>query len=137
MKTVHDVDMQKFNKLTASELKGRIAMPEWAMFVKTGSFKERPPEQQDWWYLRASSMLRRIYIDGPVGTSKLRTYYGGLHRRGHKPAHFGKASGKIIRTILLDLEKAGLIIKTDKPKKGRIITPEGQKFINQILKRMN
>ncbi len=135
MKTVHDVSSQQFMKVGAAELKTRIKMPEWAKFVKTGSYKERPPEQADWWFLRAASMLRRIYIDGPVGTSKLRTYYGGLHRRGHKPAHFGKASGKIIRTILIDMEKSGLLVKVDKPKKGRVVTPEGQKLVNAILKK--
>ena len=122
-------------KLCSAELKTRIQMPEWARFVKTGSYKERPPEQTDWWFLRAASLRRRVYIDGPVGTSRLRTFYGGLHRRGHKPAHFGKASGKVIRTILSDMEKAGLFVKVDKPKKGRVVTPEGQKLVNQILRK--
>ena len=135
MKTIYDVDAQQFVKLAASELKGKISMPEWAKLVKTGSFKERPPENDDWWYMRASSMLRRIYIDGPVGTSRLRTFYGGLHRRGHKPAHTGKAGGKIIRTILIDMEKAGLLKKADKQKKGRVVTPEGQKFVDSILRK--
>lgn len=135
MKTIHDVDSQKFMKIASAELKAKIKMPDWAMYVKTGSCKQRPPEQTDWWFLRAASILRRVYIDGPVGTSKLRTYYGGLHRRGHKPAHFGKASGKVIRTILIDMEKAGLLVKVEKPKKGRAVTPEGQKLVSQVLKR--
>src|SRR3989344_7953231 len=110
MKTIHDVDSQKFMNIASAELKAKIKMPDWAMYVKTGSYKQRPPEQTDWWFLRAASILRRVYIDGPVGTSKLRTFYGGLPRRGHKPAHFGKASGKVIRTILSDMEKAGLFV---------------------------
>ena len=108
-------------------------MPDWAKFVKTGVGKERPPSDPDWWYMRAASVLRRIYLDGPVGVSKLKSYYGCRHRRGHKPPHFSKASGKIIRIILQDLEKINLIAKTEKPR-GRKITPDGQRFLNSIAK---
>lgn len=59
-----------------------IRPPQWALFVKTGVHKERPPEQTDWWYTRAASLLRRLYVDGPVGISRLRTYYGGRQNRG-------------------------------------------------------
>ncbi|MBI2579709.1 MAG: 40S ribosomal protein S19, partial [Candidatus Aenigmarchaeota archaeon] len=52
-----------------------------------------------------------------------------------KPAHTGKAGGKIIRTILIDMEKAGLLKKADKQKKGRIVTSEGQKFVDNILRK--
>jgi len=109
-------------------------MPDWALYVKTGVSRERTPEQSNWWYLRAASILRKVYKDGPVGTQRLRSYYGGLHRRGHKPAHFAKGSGKVVRTILQDLEKAGLI---KKGKKGRLITPAGMKMLNAAAKKLN
>jgi len=120
---------------TADELKKVMIQPEWSRYVKTGVSRERPP-QGDWWFQRAASLLRRIYIDGPVGVSRLRSYYGGLHRRGHKPAHFAKGSGKIVRVILQDLEKLGYVQKIDKPVKGRKVTPNGQKFLNGIAKQM-
>lgn len=135
MVSIHDSERQNLVAKTADALKGKIKMPEWAVFVKTGISRERPPEQEDWWYIRAASMLRRISISGPVGVSRMRSYYGGLQRRGHKPAHFAKGSGKIIRAILQDLEKAGLIQKSEKPR-GRKITPEGQKFLNSIAKQV-
>jgi small subunit ribosomal protein S19e len=54
-----------------------IKAPEWAIFVKTGVHKERPPIQEDWWQIRAADVLRTIERMGPIGTQKLRTKYGG------------------------------------------------------------
>ena len=134
MVSARDANPKLLIDKTSEELEKRIHMPDWAKYVKTGVSKERPPEQKNWWHIRAASILRRIYVDGPVGVSKLKTYYGGLKRRGHKPAHFRKGSGKVIRVILQDLERSGLIEKVNKPKKGRVITKEGQKFLDKIAK---
>ena len=134
MVSARDANPKLLIDKTSEELEKRIHMPNWAKYVKTGVSKERPPEQKNWWHIRAASILRRIYVDGPVGVSKLKTYYGGLKRRGHKPAHFRKGSGKVIRVILQDLERSGLIEKVNKPKKGRVITKEGQKFLDKIAK---
>ncbi len=133
MPSIMDVSQDDLVKRASDELRSRISMPEWARFVKTGVSRERVPDQDGWWYTRSASILKRLYVDGNVGTQRLRSYYGGLHRRGHKPAHFGKGSGKIIRVILQDLEKAGLV---KKEKRGRTITPEGIKFLNSIAKKM-
>lgn len=131
MTSAHDVDQQKLVDHMSLQLKDKITMPEWARFVKTGVSRERQPEHQDWYYARSASMLRKIYLDGPVGTERLRTYYGGLHRRGHKPAHFARGGGKIIRTILQQLEGAGYV---KKEKKGRSVTAVGQKFVDTCAK---
>ncbi len=134
MVTVVDVDPQKLIEKTAEELKKKIKMPEWALYVKTGAHKERPPDKVEWWHMRAASLLRKIYMDGPIGISRLRTFYGGRKNLGHQPSHFRKAGGKIIRTILQDLEKLGLVKTQKKGKKGRTITPKGQKFLDKIAK---
>ena len=131
MVSSRDVNQQKLVEVMSSGLKGSFEMPEWAKFVKTGVSRERQPEQTDWYFFRSASILRKICYDGPVGVSKLRSYYGGLHRRGHKPAHFAKGGGKIIRTILQQLEGAGYVAKE---KKGRLVTPKGQKFIDGAAK---
>ena len=136
MVSIHDVDQDMLVKKTAEELKKRMEMPAWAKLVKTGVSRERPPGNSDWWYVRSASILRRAYIDGPIGTSRLRSYYGGLHRRGHKPAHFARASGKVIRVILQDLERLKLIENAAKPKKGRIITAEGRKLMDKIARQV-
>jgi len=132
---MRDVDPQKFIEVCKEELKKIevIKPPEWAKFVKTGTHKKFPPEQEDWWYIRAASILRRIYLDGPVGVERLRTYYGGRKDRGHKPEKFKKGSGSIIRKCLQQLEAAGLVKKSEGTKKGRIVTEEGKKFIARIL----
>jgi len=135
MVSARDVEAQKLVQKTAEQLKEKIKMPEWARYVKSGVSRERAPEQDDWWYLRSASILRKVYVDGPVGVSRLRSYYGGLHRRGHKPAHFAKGSGKILRVILQDLEKAGFVKQAEK-RKGRIITAQGQKFLNGVAKQV-
>lgn len=132
MATVLDVPADVLIQKTAEELKKveQIQMPDWALFVKTGAHKERVPQQKDWWYIRAASILRRLYIDGPVGVARLRTYYGGRKNRGVKPEHHVDAGGKIIRTILQQLESAGLVEKADS--KGRRLTPKGQAFLDKI-----
>lgn len=132
MKSIKEVDPEKFIKTASIKLESMIEMPEWAKYVKTGVSRQRPPEQENWWWIRAASILRRIAIDAPVGVQKLRTYYGGLKRLGHQPSHFRKGGGKIIRVILQQLEKVGLVTKLEK--KGRILTPEGKRFINKIIK---
>jgi len=138
MITVKDVPAGKLIPALAEELKkfGNIKMPESIRYVKSGVSSERPPTQPDFWYLRAAAILRRIYISGPVGAQRLRTVFGTKRRRGHKPGHHRKAGGKIIRTMLQQLEAEGLIEKTEKPKKGRIVSPKGRKFLDHFTKGM-
>ncbi len=131
MATVYDVPADALIERVAKRLEEipEIQMPQWAKFVKTGAHKERVPEQPNWWYIRAASILRRVYIDGPVGVARLRTYYGGRKNRGAKPEHHVDASGKIIRTILQQLEKAGLVEKDGQ--NGRKISKKGQSLLDK------
>jgi len=114
-----------------------LTPPAWSYFVKTGVHRERRPEQPDWWYMRAASILRRLYLDGPVGVSRLRTYYGGRKNRGQAPEHFRKGGGKIIRTILQQLEKAGLAEKVEGKRKGRRVTKKGVELLNELAKEVH
>lgn len=127
---------QKLIEATAAKLgeMNELKPPAWSKFVKTGSAKMRSPDSPDWWSIRAASVLRRIYAGGPVGTARLRTIYGSRKHRGTKREHFYKASGAILRKILQQLESAGMVKKVDKPRKGRIITPKGQKFLDNLAK---
>jgi small subunit ribosomal protein S19e len=106
--------------------------PEWAMFVKTGASKQRPPESDDFWHKRSASILRQIYLHGVVGVNRLRTRYGARKNRGSKPARFRRASGKIIRTILQQAEKAGFIEKVNGQQHGRRLTSKGREFLDSI-----
>ncbi|MEW6593020.1 MAG: 30S ribosomal protein S19e [Candidatus Hadarchaeota archaeon] len=119
-------------KRLSEELKKlkELEPPVWARFAKTGAHKERPPDKPDWWYSRAASIVRKLYLEGPVGVSRLRTYYGGRQNRGQAPEHFRKAGGKIIRAIFQQLEKAGLTIKVGRA--GRKLSPQGVKLIEDL-----
>lgn len=132
MVTVKDVQADKLIARLKEELKQvkEIQPTEWSYFVKSGVHRERPPIQEDFWYIRAASTLRRIYLDGPIGTERLRSYFGGRKRRGPRPARFRKASGAIIRKILQQLEAAGLIEKINR--KGRTISSKGRKLLDNI-----
>ncbi len=119
----------------SQELKDKITMPEWAKLVKTGSHRETLPKNPDWWYIRAASMLRVINTQGPVGVGKLRVRYGGRKNRGVRPDAFALASGKVIRAILQELEKAELIKQGQVgTHKGRVITPSGVALLAKAAK---
>ncbi|MEM2088407.1 MAG: 30S ribosomal protein S19e [Thermoproteota archaeon] len=106
-----------------------VEAPQWALFVKTGSHKQRPPDRLDWWYLRAASILRKLYVKGPIGVSKLRKIYGGRKKYPMRRAHKVKAGGAIIRHILQQLEAAGLITKSNR---GRWLTPKGVSLLDKL-----
>jgi small subunit ribosomal protein S19e len=133
-----DVPVQKLIEKLSEELKKNenIKPPDWSRFVKTGVSAERPPLQRDWWYLRSAAILRRVYMEGPVGVERFRTAFGGRRKMQHgkKTYHHRKAGGKIIRLMLQQLEKAGYVQKAAKPKSGRIVTPKGQKFLSKVSK---
>lgn len=135
MTTVFDIDPAKLINNTADELKKdtNFKPPEWADFVKTGAHKERPPADPEWWFKRTASVLRTVYVHGPVGVQRLRTKYGGSKNRGSKPSKSYKGSGNIIRKALQQLEKSGYVrrILTSK-KKGREVTAKGQAFLDKI-----
>ncbi|HLB70462.1 MAG: 30S ribosomal protein S19e [Candidatus Methanoperedens sp.] len=129
MTTVYDVPAEMLINSAALKLKNdqKVNPPEWAKFAKTGAHKELSPDNVDWWYVRCASILRRVYIDGPVGISRIRSFYGGRHRNGVTPVHFSKGSGSIAREALQQLEKAGFV---KAQKSGRIISPQGRSFLD-------
>jgi len=102
----------------------------WASLVKTSSHAERPPEDPEWWFTRAASILRKIYLYGPIGTEHLRADYGG--RTGYKVhrEHARKGGGSNVRKIMQQLEAAGLV-ETVKSK-GRVLTKEGRRTLDKL-----
>ena len=138
MTLVHDTKPEILIKRAAEELMKDELMkkPEWASFVKTSAARERTPIDENWWYFRAASVLRKMYIlDKPIGTNRLRNKYGGKKNRGHKPERFYKGSGKIIRVVLQQLERAGYISSIEKGiHKGRKVTSKGKKFLDGLAK---
>ncbi len=120
-----------------------IDTPDWAGFVKTGVSRERPPSQENWWFLRSAAILRKVAREGPIGVTHLSQAYGGSKDNGAMPNTPGVAGRHIIRTSLQQLESAGLVEKV--PTKtldtedgevqlyaGRRVTSAGQKMLNEI-----
>jgi len=129
MTTVYDVPPTMLIEKVAKYLKEEAKMepPEWAPFVKTGVHTEKSPTNPDWWFTRSAAVLRKVYILGPMGPSRLAAEFGGRRDHGSAPYHPRKGSRAILRHSLLQLEKLGLIAKT---KKGRVISPQGRKLLD-------
>jgi len=131
--TPHDVPASKFIEKLAKYLKENVEEvqpPTWANAAKTGIHTEKPPQNPNWWYIRGASVLRKVYVHGPVGLEKLRADYGG--RKGFRvtPEHAAKAGGSNIRKVLQQLEAAGLI-QTVRPQ-GRKMSPKGRKILQEV-----
>jgi len=133
MPTVFDVPEGVLIGRLATYLKENVddvTPPAWAFTAKTGSFKEHQPTDRDWWYVRCASLLRKLYIHGPSGISRLRKEYGGRSRRGRTPEHSRRGGGSAVRTPLQQLQKAGLVETVSK--KGRRLSKDGQRLLDTI-----
>merc|ERR1712093_532288 len=67
--SVRDVDAQKFIEAYSAflERQGKLPIPGWVDTVKTGPAKELPPQSIDWFYVRAASIARHVYLRKTVG----------------------------------------------------------------------
>ncbi len=128
---IRDIAPERLIEEAAKRLKALEGMgpPAWSSFAKTGVSRERPPQQNDWWWIRSASVLRKFYTGEDMGVSRLRRVYSGRKRRGHKPEHRYSASGAVIRKIVQQLEGAGFL----RPVKGRgrLITLKGRAFLRE------
>jgi small subunit ribosomal protein S19e len=138
--TVFDVPEDLLIDKIADHLRhvSQIAPPEWSYFAKTGSHAQRQSTERDWWYRRCASLLRKIYVHGPVGLSQLESDYGGRKEVGYFVGHHRDAGGSAIRKPIQQLEVAGFIAKQGK--RGRILTGKGVSLLdrqsNEILKEL-
>ena len=133
MANPHDVPASKFIEKLAKYLKenvDEVQPPAWAAVAKTGSHVEKQPQNQYWWYTRSASILRKVYVHGPIGLEKLRADYGGRKGFTVRPNHASKAGGSNVRKSLQQLESAGLIQKASI--KGRIMSPKGRKLLQDV-----
>jgi small subunit ribosomal protein S19e len=112
----------------------QIEVPAWSDLVKTATFKELAPYDGDWYYIRAASMARKIYLRQGIGVGAFRKIYGGRKSNGVRPSHFAKSSGSIARDCLKQLERLDIVEKD--PKGGRRITSNGQRDLDQVAGRI-
>ena len=136
MTTFYDVPAKALIEAVAEHLETEEAIeePDWMAYVKSGSDRELPPEQEDFWVRRSASVLRKVAIDGPVGVGALKREYGsaapGSTRYRVRPRKKAEGSGNIIRTALQQLEEAGYVETAEG--EGRKVTPEGHQLLNDI-----
>ncbi len=133
MATMYDVPAEALIEALAAELEDRLEEPEWAKFAKTGASRELPPEQENFWAVRAASLLRKVADNEPVGVERLATEYGGSkdgsNRYGVAPGRRVDGSRNLIRTILQQLEDEDLVQTAEG--EGRRITAAGQKLLDE------
>ena len=132
MAKVYDVPADKLiSKLTEVLKTEEIPAPSWIMFVKSGAHADKPPPRSDWWYTRCASILRKIYLHGPLSVNDLRTIYGDGRRNMYYGArHHKDASGAVIRNAIHGLEKLGYLEKV--AKKGSVLTRQGMQKLDKL-----
>lgn len=138
MTTYHDVPAD----LLIGELSARLSEvdsinpPEWSKIVKTGTHRERPPAQDNWWYIRSAAVLRKVGKLGPIGANHMAQHFGGPKDRGVKPNRAVAGSRNISRTVMQQLTTAGLIQSkmnlSGTVNHGKVLTPAGQKMLDSV-----
>lgn len=135
MATLYDVPADELIAAVADTLASdvdEVTEPDWFEFAKSGVARELAPEQDDFWYVRGASLLRKVATDGPVGVQRLRTVYGdarqGTNRYRVRPNRKRKASGKLIRELLQQLDEAGYVEVAEG--EGRQVTAEGRSLLD-------
>ncbi|POS74398.1 40S ribosomal protein S19 [Diaporthe helianthi] len=131
--SVRDVDSHKFINAYAAFLKrqGKLPIPGWVDTVKTGPAKEMPPQDIDWFYIRAAAVARAVYLRKTIGVGRLRKIHGTAKNRGARPSKHVNASGSVDRKVLQSLQKIN-IVEIDEDKGGRRITQAGQRDLDRI-----
>lgn len=93
--------------------------------------------------------MRKIYLRPGIGVGRMRHMYGGRNNKGVCNEHHYKGAGKIIRSILQSLQEADIVMRlNDKRNRShgrflpegdedlftRVVTPEGQRSLNEVAK---
>jgi small subunit ribosomal protein S19e len=102
-----------------------------SLFFFSLGTRELPPWDVDWYYVRAASIARKLYLNPGLGVGQLATWYGKAGSTG-RPQKFQKASRAVLRHILIQMERIGLVEKISE-KGGRRLTSAGQKDCDTIV----
>ena len=129
--SVYDVYPSQLITAVAEKLKKipGVTPPDASKFWKTASFKEKAPiDQENFWFIRCASLLRKLYVNQEIGINKLRKEYGGRDKNHVHKKHKKPGSGAIIRRCLQQLQGVNLVKSTEK---GRVLTPAGISLLDK------
>merc|ERR1712087_403561 len=131
--SVKDVNQHEFTKALSAFLKksGKLKVPEWSDIVKLGRFNELSPYDNDWYYTRAASVCRHLYIRAPAGVGAFTKIYGSKKRNGTAPSHNCRANRGVCRKVLQSLEALKMVEK-DPNTGGRRLTGTGRRDLDRI-----
>lgn len=133
MATFYDAPAEDLIEAVAETLEDELDRPDWAEVTKTGTARDLPPEQENFWALRGASLLRKVAVDGPVGVDRLATAYGGAKqgstRYRVRPNRKTSGSRKVVRILLQQLEELGYVSNNEK--RGREVTGEGRQLLDE------
>ena len=138
MTTYYDVPADLLIAGLSVKLKSydKVSPPEWASQVKTGTHRERPPVQEDWWHTRAASVLRKVALKGPIGTNRISQEFGGSKDRGVKKNKAVAGSRNVARKILQQLSDSGLLVESlntaGNVNMGKIVSSEGHALLDEV-----
>ncbi|XP_032764572.1 40S ribosomal protein S19-like [Rattus rattus] len=122
-----DVNQQEVVRALAAFLKksGKLKVPAWVDIVKLAKHKELTP-YGNWFYTRAASTARHLYLRGGAGVDSMTKIYGGRQRHGVRPSHFSRGSKSVARGVLLE----GLKMVEKDQDGGRKLTPQAQRDLD-------
>ncbi|KAH3767014.1 40S ribosomal protein S19-3 [Pelomyxa schiedti] len=128
-----DLAPESFIYAYAKHLKrqNKVKLPPYVDLCKLGVHKDLAPTNPDWYYIRAASVARKLYLQGGKGVGRFRRIYGGRKRRGSKPSITVRGSGAVIRHILHNLESIGVAEK-DKSHGGRKLSLKGRHQMDAV-----
>merc|ERR1712022_23722 len=88
--TVKDVPADEFIKACAEFLKRqpKFDVPKYHDIVKTGVIKEFAPYDEDWFYVRSASILRKVYPQGSL-CDRIRCHHPQGHARAREAGDDG------------------------------------------------
>ncbi|XP_067934965.1 small ribosomal subunit protein eS19-like [Watersipora subatra] len=137
MPGVKDVDQQKFVVALAAFFKksGKMKPMNNSDIIKLAHFKQMAPNDPDWFYVRAASIARHLYMRAPCGVGGFTKIYGGSKNRGTRPSLYCRGSGNVARKILQQLE--GLKMVEQHEDGGRRLSSTGRRDLDRIAAQMS
>ena len=114
------------------KLKSELSFNYNPEMYKSGACCQRIPQERDWYYIRAVSLLKYLHTN-PLGIKKLLKRYGKMRSRGSAPSKRYLASGFLTRHLVQELERVGYLAIHPK---GRYTSLKGKQLLLNAVAEM-